>query len=163
MGIMISLKCTKNEKHNETFLIGRGKGFPKIYQQVINSIIKGKYGEEIKQFLKENPKGAINCEYKIAQCKKCNHLERVYELSMYIPRKNYNPDKAIKRYINGYDLKTKYKKIKEYQHICPKCKCEMDIVKIKYDEYEDIVGTKKKVKCLQCDGFMKISYRGRWD
>ena len=34
---------------------------------------------------------------------------------------------------------------------------------LKYDEYEDIVGTKKKVKCLQCDGFMKISYRGRWD
>ena len=151
MGKILYLTCNKNEEHEYRFFVGIGMMFPSVYEKIIKQIKKGKYGAEIKNFLQENPKGAINCESEVAYCPKCGKLEEVVNLSMYIPKKNnQNIDVS---YVMPSELQTEYKRVKEYKHICPKCSSEMKIIKSK----------KAEIKCPLCDGVLKINDGGCWD
>lgn len=153
MGKMIYLKCNKNGEHCDNLMLGCGKGLPIVYKQVINSIKKGKYGAEIKNFLKENPKGVIDCSKVIVECPKCKHYDVVYDLSMYIPKKN-NSFYENKNYVFPRWLKRDYKKVKSFKHICSKCSTEMKTVKIKEDDCGEIIKI-KKLKCPKCTGLLE--------
>lgn len=168
MGDILYLECNKNEEHKYEFFVGSGMMFSSEYNKLINQIKKGKYGEEIRKFLIENPKGAINCEREIVQCPKCGKLKEVPNLSMYIAKKNN--DNIVASFDIPFELKTKYKKFKDYKHVCSKCSSTMKIVKIKHDDcgcvLEDKNGaviTNIKIKCPKCDGTIKISRGGCWD
>lgn len=168
MGKILYLKCNKDEIHQQSFFVGIGMMFPEVYADIIKKIKKGKYGKEIKKFLEENPQGAINCESEIAYCPECGNLKEVVNLSMYI-QKNNN-EKTDKSYVMSWELKEKYKKVKEYKHICSKCSSEMKIIKVKEDKYgilkEDKNGNLIKnmeIKCPKCDGLMEITDGGCWD
>ena len=161
MGQLLYLICNKNKKHEKGFLLGTGMLFPRLYTHTIKKIKKGKYGEEMKKFLEENPKGAINCNSEIVRCPKCGKLEEVLNLSMYVPRKN-NKD-TDNSYVSPWELRGKYKKVKEYKHICPKCSTVMKKVKIKYNEFGEITGV-EKLKCPKCDGVAEWDGEiGWWD
>ena len=161
MGKILYFECNKHKEHNHEFFIGIGMLFPEQYDKIIKQIKKGKYGKEIKKFLEENPDGAINCNTEIAQCPKCGKLKEVPNLSMYVPKDNN--EKADKSYVMSWELKEKYKKVKEYKHVCPKCSSEMKIIKIEYDEYGDIVKI-GKIKCPECDGSVEWNGDcGCWD
>ena len=185
MGKILYLKCNKNKEHDKNFFIGTGNLLGLEYNKLIKQIKKGKYGEELKNFIRKYPypKGIINCNLEIAQCPKCRKMENVTNLSMYILKENYNLNEIIAKFLKKYDIKqlnfinktlyyfhsmkslrVYYKKFKEYKHICYECSKTMKIIKIKYDKYGRIMKDVNnnvikniELKCPKCDSLMEIN------
>ena len=122
MGTGYEATCSKCTYHSEFFL-GSGMLFPNTYKSVQKDISNGKYGEEWKAFLADNPGAVFNAERELYRCRKCNQLLEDYNLSLYISEDGQPPEHGYWA-VWGYHGKD-YKYVKRYTHRCPKCSSRM--------------------------------------
>lgn len=135
MGNGFGYKCSKCGKEYQGFL-GIGMLFPTVYQEVVDSIRKGKYGEEWKKLTDNKDSIAVDAAKHVYCCSKCNAWEVEYGLSLYQPL----TDSALQDVQRGFVIigadsgmpflgpvkfSENYKLIKHYIHKCPKCNSRM--------------------------------------
>ena len=112
--------------------MGIGMMFPKVYQQIINSISDGEYGQRWKDLFDSQEYVAVNAKKTVYICRNCGHWETNYILDLYVPKKPEEiPNKryGIKTvaewgyvpYVIEYDLKENYKILKHFVHTCTNC------------------------------------------
>lgn len=170
MGKFVELKC-KFCKYEIQIGFGIGMAFPRVYEQTITAAKNGELGEEIQNFLSENPNGAIDVSRVLAVCKTCGACEKVYDLTMYLPKENIlqaeknNPGRWSvampfynSKYVMPSDLKENYKVFAAYPHKCKRCGGEVEILN------EDDVQKLRKIKCPKCHSIRKMKAEfGHWD
>ncbi len=151
MGSGISLKCTSCN-YKEEFFLGVGMMFPCEYQDIVEDIRRGEYGDEWQKFFEENAGAAILAEKNLYHCPVCNHIETDYNLSLYNNKNGTPPEDDYWAYWCDFDHE--YELVKNYTHICPKCSSQMD--EVTNDEI-------KKLPCPSCS--KKLTRRGGicWD
>lgn len=141
---MVCPKC--GYEFNASF--GVGMMFPAVYDETIQEGKRGELGEELQKFLLEHPDGAINASYVVSMCKKCGWLENIMDLSMYLPKNGFKPNKAKVRwsvaypgtgieYVAPWDLSNKehYELFAKYPHKCKRCGGDVEIFKEKERNY----------------------------
>lgn len=152
MGEGISLEC-KHCGYNGQFLLGIGMMFPIRYEEIVEEIISGKYGDEWKQFFDANKGAAVVIDETLYQCDDCNELISEPELTLYLHEENEPP-------LNGYWASwcdgENYKFVKEYLHKCHKCKGNMHKIEKPHKEI---------VTCPKCGKALTEDYMDRllWD
>ena len=119
---------------------GKGFRYPLVYQETIQGMKEGRYGNVAKAFLDEHPDGAVNAEKTLAKCEKCGKYDNVQDLTMFIPKEGYihkvNPDQIWSTsahfkdfdYVNSFDLESHYTEFKKYPHKCKYCGGAMVII-----------------------------------
>lgn len=135
--------------------------YPKVYNDTIQEIKSGMYGEVIRAFMKNNPDGAVDCSNIITKCIKCNKLEHKKALTMYLPKQGYKKrNRGIwsvsmpfigVNFVDTDELKEYYNEYAQYEHRCIECGAKVE--KITEDDF-----LKEKIKCPQCGGVFE--YRG---
>ena len=173
MGTMLMCKC---DKCGYTFEAAVGIGFlyPKVYSETVRKVKEGQFGEQGKEFFEAYPDGAISCERIVVQCNDCRQLICVPELTLYVPKEEYIPNKQNKEipwssafsgkgyeYVAPTELHDHYQLFEEYDHRCPYCNGHTTVVPGFTENVNDIVDT--HVCCPQCGSVMKINFSGWWD
>ena len=112
-------------------IIGVGYAFPVEYDRIRKRAYNGEFGEEIRDFLKANPYRVIDAYPDVFVCENCRDISIQTNLGMYVPvDENEETVKKIDKssikarnpeMIMQCDLDGKYKKYKDYLHICDKC------------------------------------------
>ena len=114
---------------------GNGFHYPNLYEKTKEKMINGQMGSDAKWFFEEHPDGAINVEYTMAQCKQCNNLENVLDLTMYVPKTGYiheiDPKQKWstaapyygKDYVIPYDLEKNWNQYKLFRVCWTTIKC----------------------------------------
>lgn len=153
MGSGFTFKCGKCDYKFEAML-GIGMLFPIEYRNTIKEIKEGVYGEEYKQFFEDHPNAAVNCEMESAVCTKCNKLQSVRNMTLYLPQ---DEDDDPEEYLMAEELEDNYIKCKEYEHKCPDCSSPMKIIDLLE---EASLGT---LKCPECGGELMLSGDLNWD
>ena len=131
---------------------GIGMLFPSIYEETVQDIRSGEYGEDWKKFFEEHPDGVVNCERELLICEECGVPKCEKNLSLYLPKKGA---KDLPKHPFGDDFK-KFNLYSKYQHKCNKCGGACNVVK----------STKiKRVTCPECGGVMEEDLGGAilWD
>lgn len=151
MGQGFNMVCPKCGYGIEAWL-GVGMMYPLTYEKTIAAAEIGALGEQMANFLQEHPDGAIDASYVVGRCKKCGELENLMDLSMYLPKENFKPDKPKGRwsasmpfeeaeYVSPWDLEEPYELFARYPHRCKKCGGEMKLFT------EETIG---RIKCPRC-------------
>ena len=124
MGFGYAFIC---EKCNETFFAcsGYGMNFPAYYQEVIQDIENGTYGDEWNDTLCSRPSIAVDAECYIYKCSKCGHWEVAASLSLYVPRTEEIVGVNDNDFVCPDSLKQYYRCIRRYNHKCPECGSRM--------------------------------------
>jgi len=160
--------CFRCQKCGEDFTAytGIGFSFPRVYQDVVAAIQKGKYGKEWKKLFKATPGAAVNAEQELFVCPDCGRFDSFVNLSLYAPKEpglskfHDIPFSTVDpcfdmEYVMPRDLETDYQLVKQYPHVCQKCGKEMK----PYSKG-------KRMKCPRCnDGWLEQNPAGRvlWD
>ena len=160
MGRVISIKCQCEDR---SLMLGVGMGYPRTYQEALNDIRIGKYGEEMKRLANETELVTVDASYRAYCCDGCGHIESKLCFDLYKPndiesakktvvvRQTVDESKVDKTveefgewplwwpglFKNGGD----YVLLKRYEHTCPICKNVMDLIDV--DTIEDM-------KCPKC-------------
>lgn len=148
--------------------------FPRFYQETINEIKNGKWGEEIQKFLIENPDAAFNVERVFGLCPNCGEYENTLDLTMYLPKENisqFEKDNhgrwsvafpfSSENYVTEWDLKKYYKRFSKYPHKCKNCGSQLKIINEGcFSRYHEEFNN---LKCPRCKSFMINSGFGSWD
>ena len=145
-----------------TECLGVGFMYPKVYRDTMKAAREGTLGLKVKQFVTDNPQGAIDPKIVIAQCEKCGNYEAVPDLSMYIPKNGNDP--MIHRgnwtvgdrdneteYVFEFD---QYDLINKYEHRCSSCGGRMQVLQDQEPE---------SLKCPECGDDMIIQEEIMWD
>ena len=156
--------CTCN-KCGFTFNAHVGVGFryPAVYQETLKAARSGRLGKKARNFITENPEGAINPKWVVARCEKCGQYESVPDLSMYIPKEGHPASKNRgnwtgaslddeNEYVSDFD--TDYELKETYDHKCRKCGGRMTIIGDEPQEH---------MPCPMCDGKMESEHTIFWD
>ena len=170
MGTGYVCKCNKCGFSIEANL-GVGFMFPRVYQTAVERMKSGEYGEQGKKFFKEHPDGAISCETVVAKCLSCGDCGPVPDFTMYVPKPDYNPEKAEheddysvfpslreEEYVSWLDLEEHYDEYEKFDHRCPECGGKAEIIPDFEKQLEE--GT---LGCPKCDGLMEIEDIIKWD
>ncbi len=170
MGTGYNCKCNKcgYEIHAN---LGVGFMFPKVYAETVERMKTGKLGKQAKKFFEEHPDGAIECETVIAKCLHCGLCGPVPNLTMYIPKPDYDPTNAEPKgrwsvafpfegadYVSLMDLEKYYDEYEKFNHRCPECGGKAEIIPDFEKQLND--GT---LKCPKCDGLMEMQDIIMWD
>lgn len=139
MGSGYVIKCKECDFRYEAML-GIGMLFPNEYAETVEDIKIGLYGEEYKRFFEENNNAAVNCENEIAICTQCGKLDTIKNLSLYLPKEE---TAQTADYVMPDDLKSDYKKIQDYNHLCS-CGGDMRIIKFPDELFDG------KINCPEC-------------
>ncbi len=150
MGTGYEATCSKCTYHAEFFL-GSGMFFPNAYKSIRADILKGKYGEEWKSFLADNPGAVFNGEKELYRCRKCNQLLVDYNLSLYVSEDGQPPEHGYWT-VWGYQGK-KYKFVKCYIYKCPRCSNRM----VKQDPHDSAI------PCPECGSNLIVEGGIYWD
>lgn len=137
MGVGYSYKCPKCD-HGINLYFGVGMLFPHTYQENVQAAKSGELGDELKNFFAEHPDGAIDASLVAGVCTKCGEVGNFHDLSMYLPKKNFAPEKNRGRwsvaapfydadYVVPWDLASDYELFAKYPHKCPLCGGDMKI------------------------------------
>jgi len=159
---------TKNcPKCGFRFTIYKGVGmmFPSVYMDTVEKAKKGELGQEIQDFFKQFPNGAINAEGATLCCNTCGNIARGKNLTMYIPKEGYSPCRPRGAwsvcapqedyfYVLKSDLDRNYTEYAKYPHKCAKCGGDMHIAD---DKEEDTL------KCPHCKVQMEDDGLIMWD
>ena len=130
-------KCGKRYYAN----IGIGFLFSEVYSKTVEDITNGKYGENFKRSFESVKHAAVDAEYHLYKCKKCDHWDTESGMSLYAP--NEEDIVVRKSYVMPYELKSDYHIYKRYIHKCEKCSSVMH--KATNKELEEL-------KCPYCGG-----------
>lgn len=134
--------CTKCD-YSFTAYLGVGFAFPRVYKEMMESAHKGDLGEKIQHFVRTHPNGAINCENSIIRCSKCGDLSCGPNLSMYLPKEDYDPQQVQhgqwsgampfdnEIYVAPWELHENYKLVAKYPHRCEKCGSSARVIRDK--------------------------------
>lgn len=141
MGSGIVLKC-KSCGERFSAMTGIGMIFPTIYEETVQTIRSGEYGEDWKKFFEEHPDGVVNCENELLICEECGVPKSEMNLSLYLPKEGAK-DLPEHPFGDGFKKFTLYAK---YPHKCDKCGGACNIVK---------VSKIKRVTCPKCSGVME--------
>lgn len=164
--------CTCNKcGYSFSANLGAGFLFPMVYKETVDAMKKGEYGEQGKKFFTEHPDGAIDCETVVARCKSCGEYGSVPNLTMYVPKKDYDPAKAAPKgrwsvafpfegadYVSWSDLETYYDVYEKYDHRCPECGGSAEIV----EDFEKELDS-GNLACTKCDGKLEVTDLIMWD
>ena len=128
---------------------GIGFAFPKQYKKLLDSVKKGKYGKEWKELVLNTRNIAIDAKTRLFICDKCSKWKTEEGLSLYVTKEgnqteeNREFDYSNASYVTDFDLENYYTLLKEYDHICPKCK---NIMRLGLEDEED------DLPCPKCGG-----------
>jgi len=150
--------------------LGVGFLFPMVYQKTVDAMKNGEYGEQGRKFFEEHPDGAVECDNVVARCTCCGKFGRVPNLTMYVPKKEYNPLNAESKgiwstafpfegadYVSWMDLEKYYDLYEKYDHRCPECGGSAEII-----DFEKQLEA-RELKCPNCDGTMETTGILMWD
>ena len=167
MGTYYQIHCEKCRYKMDVGL-DIGMAFPMVYRYTIEEARSGELGEEIQKFFAENPNGAIDVSRVLSVCQKCDHIELVKDLTMYLPNTDVSmpekgnsawsvafPFKGVS-YVAPCDLKEYYKRYSNYPHKCKKCSGNVKILTKENIE-------KYTFKCPKCGNPMHAEWAGVWD
>ncbi len=115
---------------------GIGYTFPTVYAKTVQQAKAGELGEQIQQFFKQHPEGAINAENVTICCESCGDLITDKDLTMYIPKKAASEGR---KFIMPDELAEHYEEYAKYPHICKKCGGEMRVL-----------GADEELLCPEC-------------
>ena len=104
MGFGSNFLCKKCGE-TYSYQIGIGFLYYEVKERLLEEIKDGKYGDEYKKALDENPKADIDGHRIIFKCPQCSYWEDNYDLTLTV---------------NG-------KTIKRYNYTCPKCNIAMEV------------------------------------
>ena len=155
MGRIYSFYCKKCKYRLETSL-GIGMMFPLVYKNIVEKSKNGELGEEIQKFFIDNPNGVVDVENVLGFCEECGEYETIKDLTMYVPKTNY--EESAKDYVFYRDLKEHYKIFKEYRHKCKNCGSDLKIVL-----HEESDKHKRNIICPICKKYMIKKFFGYWD
>lgn len=167
MGQGYSYKCSECGNDYNVWL-GRGMGFSDTYNETINDIKAGKYGELWRDFFNEVPYMAVDAERYLFICKECGKWKVDKNLSLYapkrpeaIPRKRYGI-KTVEEwgyvpYVMSYDLMRDYRLVHKYAHICEKCGKDMSVIGT------DDLNKVEKLPCPECGTINDVYGYVNWD
>lgn len=173
MGLVMGCTCKKCGYRFEADM-GVGLMYPKTYQSTIDKIRKGFYGQQGKEFLEVFPNGAISREEIVVQCDDCRKLTCVPDLTLYIPKEDYDPDKRDRsipwssactgkdrEYVSPDELEVNYEAFERYNHRCPYCNSHASVLP---GFTEDVSKNQDKfVHCPNCGSLLEIEIEGLWD
>ena len=131
MGYGIGVKCRCQEKE---LILGMGRKFLSIYEETMNNIRVGKYGVEMRDLVKNEEYIAVDIEYYAYFCKSCGWVGSLIALDLYKPKDTKKIEQIIEKYglLCSLSDNEDYVLLKEYKHMCPKCRKVMK--KTKTDE-----------------------------
>lgn len=167
MGKGYRLTCSNCGGEYEV-LLGVGFGFPSVYEELVEDIEAGRYGEEWREIAAETEHFAIDAENRLYWCGKCGHWECVPGLSIYAPKDvgkvlaTRFGDKTVREwgrvpYVAAKELEEDYELVKERVHVCGRCGHDMRMLSER--------GLSRAVlKCPDCDGRLERDLACiRWD
>ena len=104
---------------------GIGFLYPTLLRDAIENGKTGKLGEEMEEFFKEYPNGALNISEAAYFCKKCNAIKNEPKYTMYVPKEDGAdvPD----FYMPG-EIHLWFRKYKNYSHKCEECGNKMNLL-----------------------------------
>ena len=119
--------------------LGVGFAFPRIYENLIEAIEAGRFGEEWRELAAQTDQFGIDAEDHLYRCDECGYWECAPSLSIYAPKdieKVLNTqygEKTVRErgrvpYVTSEDLKADYKLIKERVHVCRRCGNDMHMI-----------------------------------
>ena len=112
--------------------LGIGFLFPRVYQETVEAIEAGKYGQEWKELFEKTPGAAINAEMEFYTCPYCGGFANEPNLTIYAPddpeiSKVHTEPFSIahpaegSEYVTPYELSENYRRVKAFVHKCPEC------------------------------------------
>ena len=166
MGQGISLLCACGKKENIT--LGIGMMYPEICEETVDDIVNGVYGNEWKTLYESKKYIVIDGEKYLFYCEKCGCWEVSLGLDLYEPnnieevRKIYYGKKMVEEsryvlYMGEWKREQYYHLLKEYSHLCPKCKNIM----IKTNDFEKSIFD--NLVCTHCGKTMQRHGILMWD
>ena len=155
MGKSFTFRC-KNCGHNLKFYFGIGAMYPQTYQEILNDALVGNFGAEIQKFLIDNPRGVIDISRVLMNCENCGHFKMVRDLTMYLPKENFQ---SQENYPLPDEFEKNYIAVKKYQHKCHYCGESAEIFTA-----EKLLQTDLKLQCPNCCSEMskKLSKNKNW-
>ena len=167
MGSGIRLGCP-NCGFNDTFYLGVGFSYPRIYSSTMEEAKKGRFGKKLYKLLKKHPDAVLDPTLVLTHCPKCHRLGRERDLTAYIPKPGYDRSKEPKKewsfanpamdidYVSPTDFKVDYIILEKYDHRCEKCGTELELIR------EQELGS-RKIPCRKCGEILRVSTDIMWD
>lgn len=167
MGKGYTISCGACGFH-EIYYLGVGFAYPKVFASVMMQARRGRFGKDLKRFLKTNPKAAVDPTMVLVYCPKCHYLGREPKLTGYLPNPGYKISKVPKRmwssafpaydvdYVSPSDFKAHYTVGFQYNHVCEKCNSSLVVI----DESEV---TQRTYLCPECGDELTVSQNIMWD
>ena len=149
MGRGYGYHCTKCNYEYDV-CVGLGMLFSYKYNNIVNEIKDGIYGNELKDIFSNRNDIVINIRKYLYTCS-CGNWSVEPSLSLYAPK---NSDKPIETFVTEYELKSDYYCIKNYTHICKKCGSDMHKTDSTYETM---------LSCPKCGNINQPSSIINWD
>lgn len=171
MGTMMKYGCLECGRSKQLHL-GVGMMYPRVCDDMKQSIANGEYGSELKAAYESCELPAVRPEEMVYMCPSCGNWEVHRDASVYEPsdveaaKKEKFGIKTVEEwggipYISGYEIESgKYRLVSCYTPACPNCGDGMAIVA--GDDKDELKAS--ELKCPECGSLKKsISFSGYWD
>ena len=132
MGLSYFFRCAKCGYTLATNLGVGGFATPGFRKKILQAARNGELGEEIQNFVLENPEGVIDSANILKKCVQCGRYETTQSLTMYLPAEKFSGGE-------------KYLLFKKYPHTCKYCGGDVEI----FTE-EDFIECNHNLKCPHC-------------
>ena len=120
--------------------VGVGWKFYQIYDQIVEKIKNGYYGEKWQALYANNPKAIVNTALTLYVCSSCGHYMSDYNLGLYALKEgltneevklaDQDPESSEMKPVYLYNMMWSiqyYRKLGDYVHRCPACNKRMHI------------------------------------
>lgn len=156
MGQGYMLECENG--HRLDYHLGIGMLYPVVYEETINDINAGKYGEDLKDYFQQHPGAAINASRSLYVCTKCHHPHEALNLDLYCRKGDAKSEECWCYWCDdkGYDF------IRSYDHRCPDCGTSMILLEDDTEKIEE--NDSIQTLCPECNAPMQFGFSGlMWD
>lgn len=175
-GVNINCKCGSKE-----LILGVGMAFPMVYQETMKDIKNGKYGKEMAKLANETELVTVDAELTPYLCENCGFIEANQCLDLYKPNDIEAAKKVVIGNWTAAEPRSNktvgelgdwpywtppsndeddfrenegdYVLLKEYEHMCPKCKKMM----------KKVTENLENIKCPKCGEKYKTFPGVLWD
>ena len=141
MGTQYRVHCPQCG-YGATLALGVGFVFPEDFAEMQEKGRNGKFGDEVRDFFAEHPKGVMDSELVIGKCDKCGEYYSVPLIQMYIPKlsgKSREMFCAVRSVMpfrkenitSSSELGSNYRLYKTHLPLCEKCGGDMKVFREK--------------------------------
>lgn len=162
MGRIVAGKCNHCGYRGSVYF-GTGSLLPMQYEEITQKMKEGLYGDFSQKFFIEHPDGAVDCSTIVLLCRNCKMLYNDKDLTMYVPKENYKLEPSETScfvHATKYDLVKHYIEYAKYNHICPKCASQVNV--LSFEDVQDMFEN-HEIKCHKCGKKMDFDGVGRYD